>query len=150
MTETQKPKTAAELMADLLKDAVWSERLAAAALPHRDAYKAAVTMADSEAIYAPFHRWLDGFLFRATTVHALRKLQELDPSAADEVAEQIEAHWDAGDVYPELLWEWATESGIDPETYIAEQQADRERWLAEPTNHELERRAAADNQGVQR
>lgn len=143
MTDETTPKTAKDFIADLLRDAISAEQLTHHRLPPREDVEAAVTNAEIETLYLPFFRWVDAFTFRATTAHALRRLREIDPGAADELAAEMRSFMESGDAYPEWIWEWAEQEGVDAQAFADEERAAREKWLAEPTQYELKRREAA-------
>lgn len=64
----------------------------------------------------------------------LAKLRELDPAAADELADRIILAAEAGDSYGEWLWQWCTEMGVDAERVCAEVEA-----TPEPEPHPVAR-----------
>jgi hypothetical protein len=137
------PKTAKDFIADMLRDAIAAEQLTHHRLPPRADVEAATTHAETEALYLPFFRWVDAFTFRATTVHVLRRLREIDPTAADEIAAEVWAFMESGDAYPEWIWEWAEQEGIDAQAFSDAEREARAKWLAEPTEYEIKRREAA-------
>lgn len=53
-----------------------------------------------------------------TSLALLRRVRDLDPAAADDVALSIWRAWEAGDTMHELLWEWKRAEGIDPDVRI--------------------------------
>ena len=68
--------------------------------------------------------WFWSF-FEMTGAHdlylALGALRQVDPTKADEVAEQIVTGYEAGDSYGEWLWEWCERLGLDPQAIDAEE-----------------------------
>lgn len=52
-------------------------------------------------------------------VLALKAIVAVDPAAADELAAGMWGAAESGDVYGELLWEWATQTGLDPDAIRA-------------------------------
>jgi hypothetical protein len=63
------------------------------------------------------------------TVVLLRALRELDPSKADEVAQELILAAEAGDSYGEWLWQWCDEMGMDADRLCDEQRAAYREWL---------------------
>ncbi len=112
-------------------------------LPPADAAAALATNADVEALYAPWHRDLHDFLWAATLAHVLIRLEENHPNLAAGIAREVDQFLDAGDAYPEWIWEWATDRGLNPDEIIADARAKHEAWLASAPRKFTTRRGAA-------
>jgi len=55
------------------------------------------------------------FLFKVTTADLMMTIKKLAPEQADDVARNINARLESGDYYPEMVWSWLRDRGIDPE-----------------------------------
>ncbi|NQX36264.1 hypothetical protein [Herbiconiux sp. VKM Ac-2851] len=62
-----------------------------------------------------------GFLMSCVEASLLMDVQKhLAPEQADEFAEAHVGQGESGDYYPEMLWDWLVERGIDPELINAQ------------------------------
>jgi hypothetical protein len=80
----------------------------------------------SDAAMAALFRYLmhlQAYIGAAVAVDLLRTIQGMAPGLADDIARQFDWTHESGES-GELLWEWAKERGIDPETIIEEAQAE--------------------------
>jgi hypothetical protein len=66
---------------------------------------------------------LHGFLLTVVEADLMIAIHALAPDKADEIARATIAHGDSGDFYPEQMWHWLTERGIDPERIRTETEA---------------------------
>lgn len=124
---------AAPFIADLLRDALVSdERMT---LPDFDALHACKTNAEVEALYDPWYHHLFAFLMHATLAHVLIRIEENHPNLAAGLAAEVKDYLDAGDTYPELIWDWATARGLDPEQIRAKERTQHEEWLNTVPRH---------------
>jgi hypothetical protein len=75
-----------------------------------------------EALYARSRMMVSLLEHLLTSVEAslLMTIQELAPDIADEYATGHVGKGESGDYYPEMIWEWLEERGIDPELVRAE------------------------------
>lgn len=77
----------------------------------RRAFASDRTEAELLAYVLALHTWL----WQADSAALLMRIQRLAPT---EEADAIAAEWigqaQSGDYYPEMLWDWCTERGIDP------------------------------------
>jgi hypothetical protein len=80
----------------------------------------------SDAATAALYRYLmhlQAYIGSAVTVDLLRTIQGMAPGLADDIARQFDWTHESGES-GELLWDWAKERGIDPETIIDEAKAE--------------------------
>jgi hypothetical protein len=80
----------------------------------------------SDAAQAALYRHLmhlQAYMGSAVTVDLLRTIQGMAPGLADDIARQFDWTHESGES-GELLWDWAKERGIDPETIIEEAKAE--------------------------
>jgi len=63
---------------------------------------------------------LFAYLLNAVTADVLIEVQGYNRAWADTMADALEDKLEGGDYYPEMLWQWATERGLDPEAVAAE------------------------------
>lgn len=61
-----------------------------------------------------YHDALVTFTARFAVAFLLRKIREVVPDQADEIAEHLHGLWMDGGSMPEFLWDWLVEDGIDP------------------------------------
>lgn len=101
-------------------------------LPRVDAKEVCATNAELEALYTPWYRDLHAFLQGAILAHVLIRVTEVSPRLANEIAHEVQEWCDAGDTYPEWIWEWANERGMDPDALVAKAKADTAEWLTQP------------------
>jgi hypothetical protein len=139
---TEKPFTLDGFVADHLRDGLIYEDLMV--LPPWDAEYA--LNSDREDAYQPFYSAMNGFHFNAVLAHVLIRVKEANPDLAASIGAEVESYIDAGDAYPEWIWDWATEAGLDPEKIRAEAREKRAAWLAEPTRQA--KRSAAELQNI--
>jgi hypothetical protein len=66
---------------------------------------------------------LQAYIASAITIDLLRTIQGMAPGLADDIARQFDWTHESGES-GELLWDWAKERGIDPETIIDEAKAE--------------------------
>lgn len=66
---------------------------------------------------------LQAYIGSAITVDLLRTIQGMAPGLADDIARQFNWTHESGES-GELLWDWAIERGIDPETISEEAKAE--------------------------
>jgi hypothetical protein len=125
--EDQTPP-AGPFIEDLLKQALVSEDLMT--LPPLGATDDCKTNAEVEAVYAAWYRDVHAFLWHASLAHVLIRLEENHPNLAAGLAHEVKEFLEAGDVYPEWVWEWATDRGMDPAQIRAEARQKRADWLA--------------------
>jgi len=74
----------------------------------------------SDAAMAGMYRYLmhlQAYIGAAVTVDLLHTIQGMAPGLADGIARQFDWTHDSGES-GELLWDWATERGLDPEELI--------------------------------
>lgn len=91
--------------------------LAASSLLIRRAFGEGSSEADNLRYMLNLHTWL----WQAEVADLLMRLQQIaPPEDADGIAVTFVANSQAGDYYPEMLWEWLDERGIDPERLRAE------------------------------
>jgi hypothetical protein len=90
------------------------------------------TNGDSEAAHAEYYRDMHEYLWSATIAHVLIRVKENAPRIAEAIAAEVGEYLDAGDTYPEWIWQWATEVGLDPEKIKADAREKREAWLKKP------------------
>ncbi len=110
------------LLSESLKQAIVLEDRAT--LPQHSEY---ATGADLEAAYTGWFRDTYGFLLNAVTA-----LQENVPRIAEAIASEVNDYLESGDAYPEWIWEWAAERGIDTEALRDEERARYATWLTLP------------------
>lgn len=65
---------------------------------------------------------LNAYIGSAVTVDLLRTIEGMAPGLADDIARQFEWTHESGES-EELLWDWATERGLDPEEIIEDAKA---------------------------
>lgn len=87
--------------------------------------------AEREAHYAAWYRDIYTFLKHAVIAHFLVRLHENIPRVAEAIAAEVHEFLEAGDAYPEWVWQWAAERGMDPDAIVAEARAKRAEWLAQ-------------------
>ena len=63
---------------------------------------------------------LFAYLLDAVIADVLIEVQGYNRAWADTMADALEDKLEGGDYYPEMLWQWATERGLDPEAIAAE------------------------------
>ena len=90
------------------------------------------TNAEHEAAYAPYHAAVSSFLWHSTLAHVLIRVKENAPRIAEAIAFEVKDYLDAGDAYPEWIWDWAVGAGLDPDAIKDEARAKYEAWLATP------------------
>ncbi len=54
-------------------------------------------------------------LLDSVIVDLLQQIQGVNRTWADTAAANLDYALEGGDYYPEMIWEWATERGLDPE-----------------------------------
>ncbi|ANJ26790.1 hypothetical protein [Agromyces aureus] len=104
-------------------------------LPELAATADCKTNAEVEAHYAAWYRDTYTFLMHASLAHVLIRLEENHPNLAAGIAAEVKDWLEAGDAYPELIWEWATKRGLDPEKIRADARTAHEEWLATVPRH---------------
>lgn len=104
-------------------------------LPERDAIEGCKTNAEVEALYDPWYHHTYAFLMHAALAHILIRIEETQPNLAAGLAAEVEDYLDAGDAYPEWVWQWAEERGLVPEEIRTEARTRREEWLATLPRH---------------
>lgn len=119
-----------EFIRKLLIDALIADR--SENLPELSASRACATNAEVAALYAPWNAATYAFLMHAVTAHLLIRIHETSPNLAAGLAREVEDYLDAGDAYPEWVWEWATARGINTEETIETARAKHAAWLAAP------------------
>lgn len=124
---------AGPFITDLIMDALASE--ARMELPKMGAINACKTNAEVEALYDGWNHQMYAFLMHATLAHVLIRIEENHPNLAAGIAQEVRDFLDAGDVYNELIWDWATNRGMDPEQIRAEVLAKHAEWLATVPRH---------------
>lgn len=72
--------------------------------------------------YLRFHEFTGAFNLHLV----LTRLRQVDPAAADEMADLIVRAYEAGDSYGEWLYQWVEDHGIDAQRVIDEDKARRE------------------------
>jgi hypothetical protein len=80
----------------------------------------------SDAAMAAMYRYLmhlHAYIGSTITVDLLRTIQGMAPGLADDIARQFDWTHESGES-GELLWDWATERGIDPEPIIESAKAE--------------------------
>lgn len=83
----------------------------------RPAFTEGASEADNLRYMLNLHTWL----WQAEVADLLMRLQQIaPPEDVDGIAATFVDQSQAGDYYPEMLWEWLTERGIDPERLRAE------------------------------
>ncbi|MFS0715494.1 hypothetical protein [Arthrobacter phoenicis] len=60
------------------------------------------------------------YLLDAVIADVLIEVQGYNRAWADTMADALEDKLEGGDYYPEVLWQWAIERGLDPEKIAAE------------------------------
>lgn len=55
-------------------------------------------------------------LLDSVIVDLLQQIQGVNRTWADKAAANLDDALEGGDYYPEMIWEWATERGLDPES----------------------------------
>lgn len=55
------------------------------------------------------------YLLDSVIADMLMQIQGVNRTWADNAAAGLDNKLDSGDYYPEMLWEWATDRGLDPE-----------------------------------
>ena len=55
------------------------------------------------------------YLLDTVIVDLLQQIQGVNRTWADKAAANLDDALEGGDYYPEMIWEWATERGLDPE-----------------------------------
>jgi len=108
-------------------------------LPKLGAAAQCKTNAEIETLYAPWYRDTYWFLFSSVTAHMLIRIKDLSPNFAAGLAREVQDWLDAGDAYPEWVWDWASAAGIDPDKTIAKARAEVADWLGQPSPAERER-----------
>lgn len=89
------------------------------------------TNADLLAYVLHLHTWL----WQAEVASLLMRLQAIaPPEDVDGIAETFVSEAQSGDYYPEMLWEWLTERGIDPQRLYDEGEAAA---VKPPTDHTI-------------
>jgi hypothetical protein len=66
---------------------------------------------------------LFSYLLDSVIADVLMQIQGVNRTWADKAAAELEDKLDGGDYYPEMLWEWAHDRGLDPETIIEKAKA---------------------------
>lgn len=127
-----KPAVFERLLRDSLRYAIVADNLME--LP--EVPPAGMSNGEREAYYAAWHRDVYAFLKHSVIAHFLIRLHENVPRIAEAIAAEVSEFLEAGDAYPEWVWQWATDRGMDPEAIIAEARAKREEWLARPPHGE--------------
>jgi hypothetical protein len=130
--EDQTPP-AGPFIALLLKDALVADD--AMHLPELEAIRACKTNAEIEALYDRWHHHTYAFLMHATLAHMLIRVEESHPNLAAGLAAEVKGFLDAGDAYPEWVWERAQARGIDPEQIRADARTKHEEWLNTVPRH---------------
>lgn len=64
------------------------------------------------------------FLLDAVIIDVLIEVQGYNRPWADAMAAAIDSKLEWGEYYPEMLWQWATERGLDPDQIIEEAKAE--------------------------
>jgi hypothetical protein len=88
--------------------------------------------AEHAAAYAPYHAAVNSFLWHSTLAHVLIRVKENAPRIAEAIVSEVKDYLDAGDAYPEWIWDWAVAAGLDPETIKTEAREKYAAWLAAP------------------
>jgi len=99
-------------------------------IPTLEASRACKTNAERDALYAPYLRDLYSFLWHSSLAHVLIRVEESSPNLAAGIAHEVQQWLDAGDAYPEWVYDWAKSRGLDPETIVREAGEARTAWLA--------------------
>ncbi|WP_104137278.1 hypothetical protein [Cryobacterium sp. Y62] len=71
-----------------------------------DAYKAAVAKTMIHTM---------NFITQSIVADLFSTIQRVAPDEADAIASNFVDHSESGDYYPEVIWDWMTARGIDPE-----------------------------------
>lgn len=66
---------------------------------------------------------LFAYLLDSVIADMLIQIQGVNSSWADKAAAELDDKLEGGDYYPEMLWEWAIERGLDPESITAKAKA---------------------------
>ncbi len=61
---------------------------------------------------------LFAFLLDAVMVDLLQQIQGVNRTWADKAAADLDDKLEGGDYYPEMLWQWASDRGLDPDAII--------------------------------
>ncbi|WNM64570.1 hypothetical protein SEA_MIDNIGHTRAIN_83 [Arthrobacter phage MidnightRain] len=80
----------------------------------------------SDASMAAMYRYLmhlNAYIGSAVTVDLLRTIEGMAPGLADDIARQFDWAHESGES-GELLWDWATERGLDPDALTEEAKAE--------------------------
>lgn len=93
------------------------------------------TNTEVEAHYAAWYRDTYMFLMHASLAHVLIRLEENHPNLAAGLAAEVKDWLDAGDAYPEWVWDWAVKRGLDPEQIRADARERHEEWLNTVPRH---------------
>jgi hypothetical protein len=64
------------------------------------------------------------FVSQAMVADLFTTIQGVEDADADLIATLFVAHSESGDYYPEMIWDWMTARGIDPEQIRAETEAE--------------------------
>ena len=131
MSDTEEPFSLDGFIRDHLHDGlIYVDRME---LPPWDA--AYATNAELEAGHAQFYAAMNGFHLHAVIAHVLIRLRERDATLAETLAAELKSYLDAGDAYPEWVWDWAEAAGLEPEKVQSDSRAKHAQWLTEPTRH---------------
>lgn len=124
--EDQTPP-AGPFIADLLEGAlIANDRMK---LPDFGLIETCKTNAEIDALYLPYFNDLHALFYNACLAHVLIRVEENHPNLAAGLAAEVKDWLEAGDAYPEWIWEWATNRGLDPEKIIADARAAAEERL---------------------
>jgi len=61
---------------------------------------------------------LFAYLLDSVIADVLQQIQGVNRAWADKAAGELEDRLECGDYYPEMLWQWATDRGLDPDSII--------------------------------
>jgi hypothetical protein len=118
---------------DLLESALIShDRME---LPELEATRACKTNAEVEALHDAWYHHTYAFLMHSALAHVFIRLEENHPNLAAGLAAEVKDWIESGDAYPEWIWEWASERGLDPDEVIASARRGREEWLHTVPKH---------------
>ena len=87
---------------DALSDIAWKE-----------AYGGGSTRSGNRSV-KDFAHYIVCFLYKAVQADLMMTIAEIAPDRADDISRNITARLEAGDYYPENVWEWLQERDIDP------------------------------------